>query len=321
MQVKLLGFKLSTEEKNDFINLSKLFSYIESNSQEKEIYEHKRQIFINSSDNIFYHGLIITIKDQKKFCELKSDDNENFKIQVKDIDELSKIMDFNFFIVNKNTGIGIYQYYHQSFSLNSFGYFLKSIYRNMRDIKIENELNELGKSKPVISQDEKRKIKKKFNNPLNFEILIKKENLESLIKELDVINSFEFNYTYLTAHESSFMPLKSQIKLERTKILFNKKNQSKSLIAKTIVSIVKDAVTTKQKITGIDENKLEKILYISNNPDNFGIYEYDDIASGLNSVEIKKFHESMVVKILTDAANNFQHIFYEDEIETWYEKN
>ena len=45
----------------------------------------------------------------------------------------------------------------------------------MRDIKIENELNELGKSKPVISQDEKRKIKKKFNNPLNFEILIKKE--------------------------------------------------------------------------------------------------------------------------------------------------
>lgn len=225
-------------------------------------------------------------------------------------------MDFNFFIVNKNTGIGIYQYYHQSFSLNSFGYFLKSIYRNMRDIKIENELNELGKSKPVISQDEKRKIKKKFNNPLNFEILIKKENLESLIKELDVINSFEFNYTYLTAHESSFMPLKSQIKLERTKILFNKKNQSKSLIAKTIVSIVKDAVTTKQKITGIDENKLEKILYISNNPDNFGIYEYDDIASGLNSVEIKKFHESMVVKILTDAANNFQHIFYEDEIET-----
>ena len=102
----------------------------------------------------------------------------------------------------------------------------------MRDIKIENELNELGKSKPVISQDEKRKIKKKFNNPLNFEILIKKENLESLIKELDVINSFEFNYTYLTAHESSFMPLKSQIKLERTKILFNKKNQSKSLIAK-----------------------------------------------------------------------------------------
>lgn len=45
MQVKLLGFKLSTEEKNDFINLSKLFSYIESNSQEKEIYEHKRQIF------------------------------------------------------------------------------------------------------------------------------------------------------------------------------------------------------------------------------------------------------------------------------------
>ena len=89
------------KKKNDFINLSKLFSYIESNSQEKEIYEHKRQIFINSSDNIFYHGLIITIKDQKKFCELKSDDNENFKIQVKDIDELSKIMDFNFFIVNK----------------------------------------------------------------------------------------------------------------------------------------------------------------------------------------------------------------------------
>lgn len=186
----------------------------------------------------------------------------------------------------------------------------------MRDIKIENELNELVKSKQVISQYEKRKIKKKFNNPLNFEILIKKENLEGLIKELDVINSFEFNYTYLTAHESSFMPLKSQIKLERTKILFNKKNQSKSLIAKTIVSIVKDAAITKQKITGIDENKLEKILYISNNPDNFGIYEYDDIASGLNSVEIKKFHESMVVKILTDAANNFQHIFYEDEIET-----
>lgn len=316
MQVKLLGFKLSTEEKNDLINLSKLFSYIESNSQEKEIYEHKRQIFINSSDNIFYQGLIITIKDQKKFCELKSDDNENFKIQVKDIDELSKIMDFNFFIVNKNTGIGIYQYYHQSFSLNSFGYFLKSIYRNMRDIKIENELNELVKSKQVISQYEKRKIKKKFNNPLNFEILIKKENLESLIKELDIINSFEFNYTYLTAHESSFMPLKSQIKSERTKILFNKKNQSKSLIAETIVRIVKDAAITKQKITGIDENKLEKILHISNNPDNFGIYEYDDIASGLNSVEIKKFHESMVVKILTDAANNFQHIFYEDEIET-----
>ena len=62
-----------------------------------------------------------------------------------------------------------------------------------------------------------------------------------------LLTLLNFNYTYLTAHESSFMPLKSQIKLERTKILFNKKNQSKSLIAKTIVSIVKDAVTTKQK--------------------------------------------------------------------------
>ena len=99
MQVKLLGFKLSTEEKNDFINLSKLFSYIESNSREKEIYEHKRQIFINSSDNIFLSWIDYNNKDQKKFCELKSDDNENFKIQVKDIDELSKIMDFKFFLL------------------------------------------------------------------------------------------------------------------------------------------------------------------------------------------------------------------------------
>jgi hypothetical protein len=123
----------------------------------------------------YYLGLFLTVKDQRKFCEIQQDGGE-FTITVRSLEERSNLMDFNFFIVNKNTGRGIYQHYHQSCSANQFGVFLQRQYDDLKEFKKEMELQGVGGDEAP--RKEKKRVDARYKGTFKLVVMVRKEKLE-----------------------------------------------------------------------------------------------------------------------------------------------
>ena len=121
MQVRLVGFQLKVEGKGKLTlaTFSDSLAAIDPDTPKEK--DSRRLLFLNTHHNpTYYVGLVVTVKDHRTYCELlKSGGLMSVKVNALDHD--SNLMEFNFFVYNKTTGAGLYQYYHQSCSANSFG--------------------------------------------------------------------------------------------------------------------------------------------------------------------------------------------------------
>lgn len=279
---------------------------ISENGQSHEVGEHNRFIYFNTTySKSYYVGLIVTVKDQKTFCELVEKSGK-FVVKVNELDANSSLMDFNFFVINKTTGFGLYQYYHQSFSINSFGYLNAQRFSKFRDGKIQASISAIPKNDQSASKE--KAIKKEYSGRLSWEILVRKENLKDLIEELQRVKAFEYCFASLTADEPEFQPLKNEVRKERTKLSFHTESPVKAL-ASAISNIVKKLGINSGKVVGTDIDGIDRVLQITNNPDNFGEYSYDDLAPKINSLNVDEFEKSWVVQEMLDKCNEYKHIF------------
>ena len=305
MQVRLLGFSLSSNcvplSLDDYVK-----HMISAHGQPHELGEHNRFIFFNTTHSkTYYVGLVVTVKDQKTFCELVKKSGK-FVVKVNELDANSSLMDFNFFVINKTTGFGMYQYYHQSFSINSFGYFNAQRFSKLRDDRVQADISAIPESDRSASKE--KSIKKKYKGRLSWEILVRKENLKDLIEELQRVKAFEYCFASLTADEPEFQPLKNEVRKERTKLSFYPESSVKAL-ASAISNIVKKLGVNSGKVIGTDMDGIDRVLQITNNPDNFGEYSYDDLAPKINSLNVDEFEKSWVVQELLDKCKEYKHIF------------
>lgn len=305
MQVRLLGFSLSSDcaplSLDDYVN-----HMISAHGQPHRVGEHNRFIFFNTTHSeSYYVGLFVTVKDQKTFCELVENSGK-FVVKVNELDANSSLMDFNFFVINKTTGLGIYQYYHQSFSINSFGYFNAQRFSKLRDDRVQAELSIIPEGDQ--SDSKKKSIKKKYKGRLRLETLVRKENLKKLIEELQRVKAFEYCFASLTADEPEFQPLKNEVRKVRTKLSFYPKSSVQSL-ASAISDFVNKLSVNIGKVIGTDTDGIDRVLQITNNPDNFGEYRYDDLAPKINSLGVDEFEKSWVVKELLEKCKEYKHIF------------
>lgn len=286
---------------DDYVN-----HMISSHGQPHELGEHNRFIFFNTTHSkTYYVGLVVTVKDQKTFCELVKKSGK-FVVKVNELDANSSLMDFNFFVINKATGFGMYQYYHQSFSINSFGHFNAQRFSKLSDDRVQTDISAIPESDRSVSKE--KSIKKKYKGRLSWEILVRKENLKDLIEELQRVKAFEYCFASLTADEPEFQPLKNEVRKERTKLSFYPESSVKAL-ASAISNIVKKLGVNSGKVIGTDMDGIDRVLQITNNPDNFGEYSYDDLAPKINSLNVDEFEKSWVVQELLDKCKEYKHIF------------
>lgn len=304
MKVNFMGFSISC---TSAITLNDFFEYLEKKKSTKyNLGTYDRLYFVNTTANDNYHvGLFVTVKDQKKFCELSKKDDK-LEIIVNNIGKNRNLMDFNFFIVNKKNGLGIYQYYHNSCSTNQFCYFCNRIYNEINGKTQQKEISSYGGAD--ITNKEKRKIEKKYSGTLKWELLVRKEGLPELMKELDKIKSFEFDFAYLQAKEHEFKPLEKFVKKERRKLSFVQKSPAQ-FITTEICSLADKLNIKTGRVFGQDVDGIERIIHIYDNLDNFGEYEYDDVAERLNALDMDKFEESWVTRELLSASESHNHIF------------
>lgn len=307
MKVSFIGFSF---EVNPLINMMDFLSFLSDNSGKKhKLNFHDRQLFFdNTSNDEYLLGLLITIKDQKTFCEL-SGDGDSLKIIVNDVAKDKSIMDFNFFVLNKKSGIGMYQYYHQSCSFNQFGYIASRFYKELRQSKMQSEIDTLKRQKlPKIDEEKNIKtLKKKYNFSMKFQIILRTEKLEDILNEFEKIKSFEFDYAEIIPQERGYTQLKGFVKKERIKLNFI--DASVKGLSSAIVSSLADSKLSNGRISVEDNNDNERSIDILNNPDKFGEYEYEDVTQKLNSITLDNFKDCWVIKELLKVCSEKSHIF------------
>lgn len=309
MEVKYLGFSLDTTLKSISVKdaLDKFCLQSGNPSTLKSI---ERRIYLNNDDDKYYRGLAITVKDQKKFCKLESSGG-GFHIEVENLQGNNKLMEFNFFVINKENNIGLYQHYHQSCALMVFGEYLKSFYRSLKESIISSEVEaEKSKSSNPLSQSAERAIRQKYKTKLDFNPLYRQEDIEKILKSFQKIKAFEYEYATLTPEVLDATPLSGYVTRKKEKITFSTSHSSDSL-AGAIYGAVKDFSPRRGKVFVEDAEGIDSAIQIFNSPDFFGHEDYDSVAHKLHSLDINNFQNSSYMGELIDIceSDDYEHIF------------
>jgi len=305
MLVRFLGFSFSINANQ--IGLNEYIDHmITKHNQAHKLGEHNRFLFFNKTvSEKYYAGILVTVKDQKTFCELTSKSGKLI-VKVSELEAHSNLMDFNFFVLHKTTGFGMYQHYHQSCSVNSFGYYNNRRFYEYQKSKADAEINATPEHKLTTAKE--REIRKKYKSNLKWEILVRKEKLKDLIEELTRVKSFEYSFASITVDEPEFKPLKQYVKKEQKKLAFSPSSPVGSL-ANAITSIVGRKNIDSGKVLGVDCDGIDRVLRITDNPDNYGEYAYDDVATKINALDVTEFEKSWVIQELLDKCAEYNHIF------------
>lgn len=269
MKIKLLGIEMVTGQG---VTLSDLFQIIgETGGDPVEVGGHSRFTYVDKIDG--YHvGLVITTKDHSKFLEFKHD-KTNAKLEARDVSEGAKLADFNFFAINDATGKGVYQYYHQSCGVNSFGLLCKSFYEKLKAKRVSAAKSGVAKLTTKIEAQ----INKDYRGTLKWEILVRKETFDKMVSELKAIQAVTLSVSTLAYADTAFSPIALVAKNMSQRFTFGK-GASVASVASSILKVAKASDVEGARVEGVGEDGLEQIIKMFNTPDVFGEYDFDDIA-------------------------------------------
>jgi hypothetical protein len=300
MNIKFQGFEITMT--GDAISWDEVLNELIALSGREIYYKpFNRILCINQDqDDDYILGLYVSIKDQKRFTEIKQTGNA-MELSAVDLEEGSRMADFNFFIINKETRRGIYQYYHQSCSLLQFLGYIEYQFFSLRKDRFDETRDD-----QTLGVDEQQNLLDRINRTkLNAEILVRDENFSALLEEFDSIKEMKFNISTYEPRETRFTALQSISKKRTERILFNK----------DMLSTVRSGIRTLTSKQGIDEVKVtgaadgvERTISLVNNIEDFGQYDYDELTEHLN-VGLDTFTGSEILTLLKRVAQEQAAIF------------
>lgn len=308
MLVRLIGFQLKVEGKG-ILSLSSFFTWLaRANPAVPEVSGGHRLLFLNETHHAEYcAGLVVTVKDHRTYCELVSSGG-SLLVKVNELDKDSSLMEFNFFVINKATGAGLYQHYHQSCSANSFGDLIKKKFFDFRGVTRKQALLAAGKGE---EESGNRKIEAQFKNRLKFSVLVRKEALKALIEEMRRVKAFQYALAVPEVPQHAFAPLKPFVKMKSERLTFSV-NTPTSFAAAAIDAFVSCTALQRGCIEAVDEDGVDRMIKIMDNPDSFGEYGFDDLVLKLNQLNLTSFEQSWVIQeLIAKCKQNLAAFEYE----------
>jgi hypothetical protein len=311
MLVRLVGFQFKVEGKGE-LNLASFANSIAAvNPGAPEESGSKRLLFLNNQHHTEYcAGLVVTVKDHRTYCELVNSDG-SLLVKVNELDHGSNLMEFNFFVFNKKTGAGLYQHYHQSCSINSFGDLAKRHFADYKKALRQSALDAAGNS---VAEAEAAKIQAKFGNKLAFSVLVRKEALKDLIEEMKRVKAFQYALATPEVPQDDFAPLKPFIRMKSERLTFSVKTPL-GAVAQAIQAFVSGNIMSRGSIEAVDEDGIDRIIKIMDNPDSFGEYDFDDLVPKLNALNLTNFEQSWVItELINKCKENIAVFEYEAQV-------
>lgn len=296
MNVKLYGFTLTPGT----MPLADLFAYLKTIEGEPQEYRKLDRIIHLADSGDAWVGLLLTIRDHKKYVELQKT-SEGLKIKVNSINDNNRLVDFNFFAVSKDTGSGIYQHYPNSFGMGLFGFYLADKTETLARAKMNAELE--AAEGAADSGKRRRAIRKKYKKKrLKCAALLKPEDFNKLVDDMSDIKSFSFDMTTLSAKEPWLVPAKSEIAKEHHSVRFVKKG-----VMPTIKSMIFGASTNKDldqiSVSGLDMTGDSVTYHLGRNLDTFGKLDFDSIADD-TALDVKNILTSPIVDEILQAMDD-----------------
>jgi hypothetical protein len=305
MKVRLTGFTFEIENASPQLSMDAFVRFVNTGTDELDGEgEGKRLLFMNADhDADYFVGLVVTVKDHRAYCELVSEAG-GMRLKVNDVAEGSHLMDFNFFVFHKTTYHGLYQHYHQSCSPGAFARLCGERFRDYRTTLADNAVAAL----PVPKTDAaERRARSPFMGYLRSAVIVRQEALEAMIQEMRRVKSFQYAISTPVVEEKEFRPLARWIKKKVHKISFSVDGPVHG-IATAISRTVERLGIDRGRVEGVDQDGIKRVLRIVDNPDTFGEYDYDDVASRINDLNLSQFHESWAIRELLDKARENAHI-------------
>jgi hypothetical protein len=302
MKASILGFWL---EPASAITLGDLFQRLKAKKGKAEKFRgYDRLIFVDETDT--YHiGLLLTSKNYKRFCELHKQ-GETLSINVRQVQEGASLIDFNFFVVNKETGRGLYQYYHNSCRCPMFGNYCIEEFDQIRQERKAAAITAAGGSKAPDHQ--LTMISRKYEGTLSWGILVRPEKFDDLVRKFDAIHNFDFELNSITAEkEQRYRLLQGVAARIRHQVGFERKVSVKDRAAAILKFVRGQNDLGDLSVAGRGVDGLERTIELYDNPDSFGSYEFDSLAQNMD-FEPKDFAKSVFMSEIIRVADAHEHI-------------
>ena len=296
MKVRFVGFELKVEGRPA---LPDILARLRTDGG-ADMRQQDRVVLLDSAyDEYFHRGVVLKIKDQRRFVKLQQEQH-TFRIRVETLDEASRLMEFNFFILHKAAGLGVYLYHHGSTTLNTFFQLIRQArYRLVDELK-----HRLAEQQPPASP---QAIRDATQGKLDTGIIVRKQKIEELLEGFDSIGSLELQLTVPDVKGGLFQPLEPYLKRETVRFLFDRKHRAASVAYAVAACIGSDNVRA-GKVVALDDKGDEHILKLMNNPDYLDEVEFDDFTHRIITADIARFYEAPAFADLAASYDKLQQI-------------
>ncbi len=270
MQSKLLAIGFRT---GHGITLSEFFDRLCTLvDQEIQFGDYKRLLYV-SGDGEYHTGLFLTIKNYKLFTELRRNDQGKRIIEAKETATGNDAVEFNYFILHRDTGRGLYQRHHNSCAVGQFFKFCRDQYNDLRDDRIGRSIAELGSDpKP----NAVRKARRQFKGGIQTSTQASAGRVQEMLGELKRIRQLEFTVTALDVAEPWAVPLNGLVKAYTRRISLHKAPIAR--VRAALMQAISDGHLEDGRIRGDDSDDAQRIIQLTENADVFGEYDFDDVA-------------------------------------------
>lgn len=256
----------------------------------------------------FCSGVIITIKDQKNYCTLTTDEHGAHIIQVNGLEENNSIMDFNFFAINLENGIGVYQHYHQSAAISSLDRRVKSGLKDLKEQLIAAEIAATTQANGGrLSKYREGKIRSRYKSKVQVRTLVSKQGLAELLAHYAKIKGMEYHYSALTPAIRFATPLGDFVQKKKESITFANPNIVNTL-SRGIVEAVNAFDIDKGSIFVEQEDGTDDIIKIFDMPEELWEKDYDEVVQLINNINVSNFKENQFLHTLIGLFDDPRHI-------------
>jgi len=303
--VKNYGISFSTKKSD--ISLASFFDSLAGIDIDFPIRTDSARKIIIDHDQKYIYGTVITIKNQKKFTSLVGK-GSNLEIKVSDLATLEKIAEFNFLLINKENGLGIYQYHHGSCTAPNFGSMITTLYRRELETKRNAEILALG-GRDSVPKKQLKAINSRFFHGIEFDMIVQSKDIEKVLAKYKAIRSFKYEISSLEASLNSESPLQGLIEKVRHHVSFDS-----SVDSNLIISGIRDMIPTIKQATArvevLDDQDEPVSLKVMDVPANYGEISYDDFINKLLTLKTTDIKTcSLFQDIKEKCEKDYKHVF------------
>ncbi len=278
MKVRLHGFALDAG--CDRISITDLLDQLEAESGPILKFGGQERILLVKNEGQYALGLFVSFKDFKKFCSARRTVGKGVRLKAQDLDPDESLVDFNYFVIHRKTGRGIYQHYHQACRFSRFGAFLSERYRDLLTRRRDVAIKEAGPGAPKKTE---REIRKNYKGILDYSVIVRPEKVDDLLDEMLLYRQFQYDMTTFTNQErGTFRSVGPFVKKKRVLLTFDPKLQNPKKVKEGMLDIIDANGVEKGWIKGRDSSNRRVTVRLDENVDVLSEHEYDQVAEEID---------------------------------------